>query len=49
MTKIRELTVSENLTIARKKAHETMKKNGHYKRMTKASILARKKKKLSTI
>ncbi len=42
-------TVKENLDIARKKAHEVMRKNGHFKRMTKLSIIARKKKKLSTV
>jgi len=41
MTK--EITIKENLAKARKKSHETMIKNGHYKRMAKASVKARKK------
>lgn len=36
------LTIKENLDKARKKAHITLRKNGHYKRMAKASLKARK-------
>ncbi len=46
--KIKELTVKENLNKARKKAHETMRKNGHYRMMAEYSASARRKKKLST-
>lgn len=37
----KELTVKENLAKARKKAHKTMRKNGHYFAMAKASVKAR--------
>jgi len=29
----KELTLKEHLELAREKAHETQKKNGHYKKM----------------
>lgn len=48
---MKELTVKENLEIARKKAHETMRKNGHYERMAQAKknkAKKKSKKKLST-
>lgn len=44
-TNMKELTVNDNLNKARKKAHETMRKNGHYVKMAKASAKARNKKK----
>ncbi len=37
-------TIREHLNVIRKKAHQTQIKNGHFKKMAKASVAARRKK-----
>ncbi len=41
----KQMTVKENLDRARRKAHVTMMNNGHFVKMAKASIKAKKLKK----